>query len=166
MATTGGGSLRAFAPGDEAAAREVVTAAFGQADEADLVDALRADGDVVIELLAFAGAAAVGHVLLSRMTAPLQALALAPVSVIPSHQRQGVGQALVRAAIAAAEAGPWQAIFVLGDLDYYGRFGFEAALAAPFDSHYAGPHFAALALKPWPARCGLLRHAPAFGALG
>jgi putative acetyltransferase len=166
MATTAGDALRAFAPSDEAAARNVVTAAFGQADEADLVDALRADGDVVIEILAFAGEAAVGHVMLSRMTAPLPALALAPVSVIPAHQRQGVGQALVRAAVAAARAGPWQAIFVLGDLDYYGRFGFDAALAAPFDSPYAGPHFAALALKPWPASHGVLRHAPAFDALG
>lgn len=165
MATTADVRLRPFVAGDEAAAREVVTAAFGQADEADLVDALRADGDVAYEILAYAGATAVGHVMLSRMSAPLQALALAPVSVIPAHQRQGVGQALVRTAIAAAEAGPWQAIFVLGDLDYYGRFGFEAALAAPFDSPYAGPHFAALALKPWPASHGVLRHAPAFDAL-
>lgn len=165
MAMTPTWSLRPFAPGDEAAVRHVVREAFGQPDEARLVDQLRAEGDATHEILAWSGETAIGHVLLSRMAAPLNALALAPVSVIPDRQRQGIGQALVRAAIASAQTTPCQAIFVLGDLDYYGRFGFDPALAAGFDSPYAGAHFAALALKPWPTRGGVLGHAPAFGAL-
>lgn len=155
--------LRPVAAADAVAVRTVTTAAFGRADEALLVEQLRADGDVVFERLAVLAGAPVGHVLLSRMTGPLRALALAPVSVVPERQGQGVGAALVTAALAGAAAADWQAVFVLGDLAYYGRFGFRADLAAGFSSPYAGPHFAAVALQPWPVQAGDLSHAPAFG---
>jgi putative acetyltransferase len=159
-------NLRDERPEDGAAIARVVAAAFGQDDEARLAAALRASGDAVISLVAEDGGEIVGHVLLSRMTAPFPALALAPVSVAPARQRSGVGSALVREAIARARDEGWGAIFVLGDPAYYRRFGFEAETAAGFSSPYAGEHFMALTLSaPPPLARGELRHAPAFAAL-
>lgn len=156
--------VREEIPADHDAARRVVTAAFGQPDEARLVDRLRADGDVVISLVAEeAGEGVVGHVLLSVMDAPFRALALAPVAVAPQRQGQGVGSALVREALSRAAAQGWFAVFVLGDPPYYQRFGFRAELAAGFESPYAGRHFMGLALAgELPRTTGRLRHAAAF----
>ncbi|HWF01422.1 MAG TPA: N-acetyltransferase [Caulobacteraceae bacterium] len=156
--------IRSATPEDVAAVRDVVTAAFGQADEADLVEALARDGDAVVSLVAVAGGEVAGHVMLSRMAAPFRALALAPVSVAPGSQNRGIGQALARAALARARQDGWDAVFVLGDPAYYRRFGFDPATAAPFASPYAGEHFMALALRgTLPVASGELRHAPAFG---
>jgi len=82
--------IRDEEPGDLPAIRAVVEAAFGQRQEADLVDRLRADGDGVLSLVAVDGGKVVGHVLFSEMTAPFRALALAPVSVVPERQRSGI----------------------------------------------------------------------------
>lgn len=149
--------------GDIEAIDVVVICAFGRDDEARLVARLRRDGDATISLVAVAGDAVVGHVLLSPMAAPFRALGLAPVSVAPKHQKQGVGAALVNAAIAQARQGGWSAIFVLGDPAYYGRFGFRADLAAGFSSPYAGPHFMVLPLaNTLPVAAGKVSYAAAF----
>lgn len=142
----------------------VVARAFGREDEARLVDRLRADGDVMLSLVAEDDhGGVVGHVLLSRLSAPFRALALAPVSVSPERQNAGVGSALVRQALAEAAAAGWEAVFVLGEPAYYGRFGFTALLAAGFESPFAGEHFMAIALRgELSTLTGRLRHAPAF----
>ena len=54
----------------------------------------------------------------------LPALGLGPIGVLPSHQHQGVGLALMYATIGAAEALGEALIALLGSPDYYGRFGF------------------------------------------
>ncbi len=96
-----------------------------------------------------------------------RAVALAPLSVAPARQGQGIGASLVRAAIERARGEGWEAIFVLGDRGYYERFGFDAAAAEGFATPYAGAHFMVLSLTATlPARNGELRHAPAFAALG
>ena len=55
-----------------------------------------------------------------------------PVAVAPERQRDGLGQRLMRASLAAAEAaGLDRALMLIGDPEYYGRFfGFSAALTA------------------------------------
>ena len=159
--------VRDQTPADRDAVFGLVSAAFGQADEARLVQALLKAGDGVISLVAEEQDAMLGHVLLSRMEAPLRALALAPLAVAPARQGRGIGAALVRAAIERARGAGWEAVFVLGDGAYYERFGFDAAAAAGFSSPYAGPHFMVLALTATlAASTGELRHAPAFAALG
>ena len=157
--------IRSETPADRAAVHAVVAAAFGQADEADLVEQLHADGDVLISLVAEAGGEIVGHVLLSAMRAPFRALGLAPVSVVPARQGTGVGSALIREAIRKAREAGYAAIFVLGDQAYYGRFGFDVDAARGFASPYAGDHFAVLALEPLSVREGAVDYAQAFGAL-
>lgn len=124
--------------------RAVIEAAFGQSQEAHLVDALRAAGDARISLIALQNGELIGHVLLSPMRAPSGALGLAPVSVMPGFQRQGVGARLIRAGLACAEAEGWAGVFVLGDQNYYARFGFTVARAERFASVFSGPYFAAL----------------------
>ena len=110
--------IRDEQPADAAALHALTVAAFGRAAEADLVDALRRDGDGVISLVAVAEGAVVGHVLLSRMSAPFRALGLAPVSVAPGRQRAGLGSRLIRAALDRAReiAGPEGAVLATGSI--------------------------------------------------
>jgi putative acetyltransferase len=159
--------IRDETPSDHTAIRDLVISAFGQTDEADLVEWLRADGDSVIELVAADDGGIVGHVMFSKMTAPFRALGLAPVSVAPGRQRAGIGSRLIRAGLERAREQGWQGVFVVGDPAYYSRFGFDAALARGFASSYAGPYLMALALDgPLPVREGRIDYAPAFERLG
>lgn len=148
---------------DRAAVRAVIEAAFAGSDEADLVDRLREGGDREMSLVAVERGGLVGHVVFSKMSAPFRALGLAPVAVAPSRQRSGVGSRLIRAGLERARAAGWQGVFVLGDPDYYRRFGFDPALAGGFVCAYAGPHLMALALGPaLPASTGEIEYAAAF----
>ena len=65
--------------------------------------------------------------------------ALGPMAVRPDRQGEGIGGALVRAALAGAGELGWPAVFLVGDPAYYVRFGFE--LAAPRGFTYGHPHF-------------------------
>jgi putative acetyltransferase len=158
--------IRAAEDADHPAIRDVLLAAFPTPDEARLVEQLRADGDAVIELVAAIGNRIVGHILFSPVQALFRALALAPVAVAPDRQRRGFGSALIDAGHELAREQDWQGIFVVGEPEYYRRFGYETALAAGFAGPYAGPHFMALALDgALPATTGEVLHARAFAAL-
>jgi len=152
--------------------REVLTASFPTAAEADLVARLQADGDMVIEFVAAEDGHIVGYVGLSRMNVVADgervlALGIAPVAVLPSHQNRGVARRLLECGLAAANGRGIALVFVLGDPEAYGRFGFRAETAAPFASPYAGPHFLAQwlssARRPTEGRAA---YASAFAALG
>lgn len=148
------------------AIRTVHVAAFGQPAEADLVQALVDGGFAEISLVASDADRITGHVLLSRLQSPQRSLALAPLAVVPSHQKQGLGSALTRAAIEQARMQGWSAIFVLGDPAYYTRFGFSLAAARPFPCPYAGAHFMALLLTDPPLAPAPVVYAPPFAELG
>lgn len=66
---------------------------------------------------------------------------LGPVGVEPSHQGEGIGKALMRAALDAADHMDAPSMLLIGDEPYYGRFGFHAAptqgwdLPGPFERH-------------------------------
>jgi putative acetyltransferase len=61
---------------------------------------------------------------------------LAPLAVVPASQKQGIGKLLVGAVIEdVAQAGA-DSLFVYGDPDYYGRFGFNADAAAAYTPPY------------------------------
>jgi putative acetyltransferase len=92
----------------------------------------------------------IGHVLFSKLKAPMKALGLAPVAVHPSFQRQGIGLALIREGLALAKEEGWTCVFVLGDPAYYGRFGFRAESAKGYNSPYSGDHFMAVPLADVP----------------
>jgi putative acetyltransferase len=158
--------VRDESPQDWEAVYQVISSAFGQSAEAELVEKLRGAGDSVVSFVAEEDSQIVGHVLLSRMDAPFPALALAPVSVIPARQRGGIGSILIERAVNHARTKGWAAVFVLGDPNFYERFGFSRDEAAGFTSPYAGQHFMVLKLSPsLPSTTGELRHARAFAAL-
>lgn len=133
---------------DEAAIRDVVVAAFGQALEAELVDDLRESGEVEFVLVAEDEGELIGHVLASGLQAPDERLALAPVSVMPHRQNQGVGSQLILNALEVAKRAGWKAVFLLGEPAYYERFGFSVAAASKFHTEYPKSHFMALELVP------------------
>ncbi len=72
-------------------------------------------------------------------TTPL--VMLGPVAVLPGLQRSGVGKALMKYALAAADREGVNATMLIGDAEYYGRFGFDAAptqrweLPGPVERH-------------------------------
>src|SRR3546814_18119223 len=76
----------------------------------------------------------------------LSGAGLAPVSVAPGHQGQGIGDALIRAGIDALREQDIAISFVLGHEAYYPRFGYSPDLAARFASPFARPHFMATML--------------------
>lgn len=140
-------------PGDEEAVAEVNRQAFAREDEAALVDQLRQDGDVVLSFVAVEGDRIVGHVQFCPITihapnGPIPALALAPVAVLPSHQRQGVGGQLVRDALVAVTGLGHRIVTVLGHPEFYTRFGFSAEAAQSLDVPFAGPEWMAMELVP------------------
>ena len=164
--------IRPAAPEHAAGIRAVHEAAFPTPVEADLVEALVRDGDAVVSLVAERQGGIVGHVLLSRMTVTadgqeLRALGLAPVGVLPGYQGGGIGAALIEGALGVARATGEEIVFLLGEPDYYRRFGFSAEAAAPFASPYAGPWFMALPLRPGfvAPEAGEAAYAPAFSGL-
>ena len=164
--------IRPAEPADAAAIRAVHEAAFPTTVEAELVEALAREGDAVVSLVAERQGEIVGHVLLSRMRVTadgdeLRALGLAPVGVLPGFQGGGIGSAMIDAALAIARATGEAIVFLLGEPDYYARFGFSAAAAAPFASPYAGPYFMALPLRPGfePPAAGEAAYARAFSDL-
>ena len=152
---------------DHAAVGRLHGLAFGGDAETRLVDALRRSGAAAVSLVVECGGGVVGHVLLSRLISPPDALALAPLAALPNRQRRGVGSALVRAALARARAGGWAAVFVLGDPAFYGRFGFEAEAARGYASQHAGEYFMAVRLGPAPLPgAGVVIYPAPFAALG
>ncbi len=162
-------SIRTSTPRDRDAIRLVEEHAFGQPVEAGLVDALVSGGDAVTELVAEEDGQVVGHILFSRLFveadgAKFPAVALAPLAVEPSFHGTGIGGALVREAhVRLKEAGETLSV-VLGDPEYYGRFGYDHQRAAGFDSDYQGYALQALAWGDAPAR-GRRVYAPAFSGL-
>ncbi|MFJ8412364.1 GNAT family N-acetyltransferase [Bacillus paramycoides] len=84
----------------------------------------------------------VGHIMLSKITieqdgTSVESLALAPVSVAPSHQKKGIGGKLIAAAIEKAKELGYGSVVVLGHQEYYPKFGFKKAsdwnIKAPFE---------------------------------
>lgn len=164
--------IRPERPADLAQIRHVNELAFGQPDEAALVDQLRADGDVLISLVAVGDDDTIdGHILFSPLALLFddgnvaRAAALAPVAVRPDRQRRGVGGELVRAGIAACNAQAVSAIIVVGHPAYYPRFGFTPDLARGLRAPFSGDAFMALELVPETlrGRTGAVRYAKAFG---
>lgn len=161
-------SIRAATPRDREAIRLVEEHAFGQQAEAGLVDAIVAEGDAVVELVAEEEGQVVGHILFSRLYVrsngkDFAAVALAPLAVEPDFHGTGIGGALVREAhIRLKEAGERLSI-VLGDPAYYGRFGYSHDRAAGFESDYQCEALQAQAWDEAP-ETGRLVYASAFGS--
>jgi len=160
-------SIRVATPKDRESIRAVEEHAFGQAAEAGLVDALVSNGDAVLELVAEEEGIVVGHILFSRLMVEdganvFPAVALAPLAVEPSLHGSGIGGALIREAHLRLKHSGEKLSVVLGDPDYYGRFGYDRSRAAAFDSTYQGDALQAQSWGDAPIN-GKLLYAKAFG---
>ena len=125
---------------------------FGSgAGEAQLIADLRADGDVAVELAALSDDEVVGYAMFSRLSAEpanRTIAALAPVAAKIGRQKSGVGSALIAEGHRRLRALGYQAVAVLGDPNYYHRFGYSLELGCKLESPYAGSHFQAIELEP------------------
>lgn len=161
-------TLRDERASDADAIRDVTRRAFAQAphasgNEQDIVDALRTAGALEISLVAEALGRVIGHVAVSRVHLESDAawFGLGPISVSPEHQRRGVGTILMRGAIARLRDLGADGCVLVGEPEYYARFGFEPA--APLVYPGIPPeYFRALDLRG-PRPRGVVRYHPAFG---
>jgi putative acetyltransferase len=129
---------------------------FSRQTEHLIVRGLREAGALPLSLVATLEGRVVGHAAFSQVTIGAQDLSwcgLGPLSVMPAHQRSGIGSALIRSGLRRLSV-------VLGDPAYYGRFGFAPSAGLV----YPGPpasHFMALALDG-ALPTGEVRYHPAF----
>lgn len=116
---------------DFPAVRKVHEAAFPTPVEADLVEKLRAAGKAAVSLVAEGENGIVGHIVFSPVSfdppVDVMAFGLAPMAVLPGHEKHGVGRRLVQNGLAECHARGACLVVVLGDPPYYQRFGFERA---------------------------------------
>lgn len=130
---TGKVMIRKERPEDAGAIARVVEAAFhnhpySNQTEHILVERLRAAGALAVSLVAVLDSAVVGHIAFSPVTIdgkPCRWFGLAPVSVQPGHQGEGIGAMLIRAGLAELERLGCDGCVLLGEPEYYGRFGFK-----------------------------------------
>ena len=124
---------------------EINTLAFGQENEAKLVDLLR-DSDTFVpelSLVAIIDNKIVGHILFTKIKIAddkqneFDSLALAPMAVKPDIQKNGIGGQLIRAGLDKARELNFKSVIVLGHEHYYPKFGFVPTnkwnIKSPFD---------------------------------
>jgi putative acetyltransferase len=121
--------IREERPDDVAAVRDLNTRAFGQDQECNIVDALRANGAALLSLVATLNDQVVGHIMYSPVIigGNVRGAALGPMAVLPEHQRQGIGSKLIEVGNRKLKDAGCPFIIVAGHSDYYPRFGFRPA---------------------------------------
>jgi putative acetyltransferase len=112
----------------------LLDSAFGGQYESQLVNRIRNTPEYIndLTLVAVAGEQIVGFIMLSYVTlvsahTESQVLSLAPVAIMPTYQKRGIGGRLIQESIRIAEHRGDPLIVLLGHADYYPRFGFERA---------------------------------------
>ncbi|MEM1059913.1 MAG: N-acetyltransferase [Verrucomicrobiota bacterium] len=127
-------TIRTEEPRDAAAIRALNEKVFGRRDEADLIERLREDCPGLLSMVAEQEGKLVGHVLFSPVVLEtpgekddLLGMGLAPLAVNSRRRGEGIGRKLVENALLVLQVRGCNFVVVLGDPDYYGRFGFEPA---------------------------------------
>ena len=167
-------TIRLERSGDEMAISALTTAAFEKAphadgNEAEIVERLRADGDLALSLVATnADEAIVGQITFSpvRITTSYGTVTngwygLGPVSVIPTNQNTGIGALLIDRGIAEMVARKAKGIVLLGDPAYYARFGFAPDSRLTYSA--AAPEYFQTLPLAGDVPTGEVAYAPAFG---
>ena len=162
-------TYRTEQPDDRRPIYKLTEAAFkdmphSDGDEHELVDRLRADGDLTLSLVAEAAEGIVGHIAFSPVTisdGTQDWYGLGPVSVWPELHGKGIGGALINRGITEMRGIGAKGIVLLGSPEYYSRFGFTSDARV----QYPGPppeYFQYLALGSHVPE-GVVSYAPGFG---
>ena len=136
---------------------EVTIAAFRTLEisnhtEQFIIDALRSAKSLTVSLVAEADGRVIGHIAFSPVNisdGTPNWYGLGPVSVLPEHQRKGIGKALIQEGLSRLKDLNAQGCCLVGHPEYYRRFGFEnipgfvhdevpqeVFFALSFDGHY------------------------------
>jgi len=115
--------------------------AFSKKAESDLVKQLISDNDVILNLVVESSDTLIGNIVVSKITMTpdigLFCGGIAPLSVLPEHQSSGIGSQLMEEAIKNSKEIGMDALFLLGNPNYYGRFGFKVSnLESDYDAEY------------------------------
>lgn len=132
-------NIRKETPGDydwviELTERAFETMEFSDGNEGKLVDNLRKAPTFMEELslVAELNGKVVGHILFTPIHIEngqlrFESLTLAPVSVLPEFQNQGIGSQLIEAGHQKAKELGFKSVIVFGHPEYYPRFGYQPA---------------------------------------
>ena len=125
----------------------LIYSSFVNQAEPDLVKQLILDGDVLINLVFELSDTIIGNVVVSKITMEpdvgLFCGGVAPVSVLPDQQSSGIGSQLMTEVIHESKKKGMDALFLLGDPNYYKRFGF---IVSKLKNDYSAEHFQELEL--------------------
>ena len=131
---------------DKQAISDVVIAAFGEVqgqEIADLIADLLADSSsqTLLSLVVTTDDNVVGHILFTNARIKhcqrmVSSVILAPLSVHPEYQNQGIGGQLIKQGLKQLKAMGVELVFVLGHPGYYPKYGFSAAGIKGFDAPY------------------------------
>ena len=166
--------IRLENPEDIPSTRAVNESAFGQVNEANLVDLIRSRGKASLSLVAARNGRVLGHILFSPVTLDSQrynphGVGLAPVAVLPEYQNQGIGSRLIRAGLQMCREAGWDFVIVVGNPAYYPRFGFIAGRCFGLSSSYGDSEaYMVMELKPGALKGaeGMAKYSPEFAEAG
>ena len=167
-------TIRAEKPEDTSAIRIVLEQAFGQPEEADLVDLLRARQAVTLSLVAVRDDQIVAHILFSPVTVEsgdqsFGGIGLGPMGVLPEYQGQGIGSQLVQIGLERCRQAGHAIVVVLGHPEFYAKFGFMPAKPLGLLCEFEVPDdvFRVIELgeKALAGRGGLVKYRPEFAAV-
>ena len=144
--------IRPETPEDEGSIRRVHEQAFGQEDESRLIEKLRNNGALTISLVTVQDNEIIGHIAFSPVKveaerSSFEAIALAPMAVLPVHQRKGVGSQMVRAGLEECRRLGHEMVVLVGHPNYYPRFGFVPAGPRGIDCEFEVPEEAWMVLE-------------------
>ncbi len=125
---------------------EIHNQAFTGPDEGKIVESLRKNKNLTISLVCEINGKPTGHIAYSPIrnkNEEIIGVGLAPVAVLPALQNQGIGSQLIEQGNKEAFYMGFNKIFVLGDPEYYSRFGFVSAKEYNYYCEYdpEGNHF-------------------------
>lgn len=162
---------RKESPEDRAAVRRINELAFGQPEEADLVDALRGVAQPQLSLVAVSRGEVVGHIFFSPVSiesgdSVWGALGLGPMAVLPELQNRGIGSELVRRGLAECKLLGRDIVVVVGHPEFYPRFGFAPARSKGLECEYEVPDEAFMVAELTPGALqgvsGVVKYRPEF----